>query len=169
MNTLIQDTLRLEPQRVDHAAEMFEVLSDPAIYEFENQPPESLAWLQNRFARLESRRSPDGAEHWLNWVVRLPTGELAGYVQATVVPPAAAFVAYELASRYWRRGIGSAAVRIVLEELQANYGVRLFAAVFKARNFRSRALLRSLGFSAVPPGEASAAPCEPDEEVWYRS
>jgi hypothetical protein len=79
----------LEPQTVAHAEEMFEVLSDPAIYEFENEPPESLEWLRERYRKLETRRSADGTQHWLNWVIRLPTSELAGYVQATVHPDGA--------------------------------------------------------------------------------
>ena len=37
--------LRLEPLVPAHATEMFGVLSDPAIYEFENSPPESEVWL----------------------------------------------------------------------------------------------------------------------------
>src|SRR5438105_11650934 len=73
----------LEPQLPIHAEQMFEVLSDPAIYEYENEPPASVDWLRARFARLESRQSPDGCEKWLNWVIRLPSSELAGYVQAT--------------------------------------------------------------------------------------
>ena len=74
MNTLAAGMLILEPQAVEHAAEMFQVLSDPAIYEFENSPPQSSAWLEERFKKLESRASPDGMQHWLNWVIRLPTG-----------------------------------------------------------------------------------------------
>lgn len=41
----------LEPQVAAHASEMFDVLSDPAIYEFENEPPPSEAWLVERYAR----------------------------------------------------------------------------------------------------------------------
>ena len=78
MNTIRAGALVLEPQMAAHAAEMFELLADTAIYEFENAPPESLAWLQRRFARLETRVSPDGQQQWLNWVVRLPSRELAG-------------------------------------------------------------------------------------------
>ncbi len=76
--------LALEPQTATHAAEMFEVLGDPALCEYENEPPASLAWLRARYERLESRHSPDGREEWLNWVVRLPGSGLGGYVQATV-------------------------------------------------------------------------------------
>lgn len=146
MNSFRAGPLVLEPQIAAHAAEMFDVLSDPAIYEFENSPPESLAWLAERFAKLESRVSPDGAEQWLNWVVRLPSGALAGYVQATIAADRTALIAYELASRFWRQGIGSAAVNGMLKELAVNYGVCTFVATLKERNHRSLALLRSLGF-----------------------
>jgi len=146
MRTIPANLCTLEPQVADHAAEMFRVLSDPAIYEFENEPPESEAWLRRRFELLESRAPDDGSEDWLNWVVRLPGGALAGYVQATVSRDGWAYVAYELNSRYWRQGIGSCAVRAMLGELAAHYGVQTFIAVLKARNFRSRALLQSLHF-----------------------
>lgn len=154
MNSVSAGPLVLEPQVAAHAAEMFDVLSDPAIYEFENSPPESAAWLAERFAKLESRGSPDGAEQWLNWVIRLPTGALAGYVQATIVRDRTAHVAYELASRFWRQGIGSAAVNGMLNELAATYGVRTFVATLKERNYRSLALLRSLGFEHTGPNNS---------------
>lgn len=169
MNTLRAGALTLEPQLERHAPEMFRVLSDPAIYEFENAPPESEDWLRRRFARLESRRSADGTEQWLNWVIRLPSGELAGYVQATVRGERPALVAYELASRHWRQGIGSAAVAAVLAELQGAHGVQWFAAVLKTANFRSMALLRKLGFTDVPPPGAPPEEAEPGETVLYRA
>jgi RimJ/RimL family protein N-acetyltransferase len=148
---------------------MFPVLSDPAIYEFENAPPESQAWLEQRFARLESHRSADGHEQWLNWVIRLPSGELAGYVQATVTKEFVACIAYELASRFWRRGIGSMAVGAMLAELGTNYGVSTFVAILKARNVRSMAFLRHLGFSAEPPVGLTPIEHEADERVMYKA
>jgi len=84
MRIIATPTLTLEPQTVAHAEEMFAVLSDPAIYEYENEAPPSLEWLRTRFVKLESRRSADGQQQWLNWVIRLPTSELIGFVQATV-------------------------------------------------------------------------------------
>ena len=151
MRTVRASLCTLEPQVVAHAHEMFEVLSDAAIYEFENERPPSEAWLAERFAALERRASKDGSQTWLNWVVRLPTGELAGYVQATVLRSGAALVAYELASRFWRQGIGGNAVSAMLQELRSTYSVDLFAAVLKATNYRSFALLRSRGFRPATP------------------
>ena len=113
-------SLTLEPQVAAHAAEMLAVLSDPAIYEYENEPPASLAWLRARFEKLESRQSPDGNEQWLNWVIRIPSGELIGYVQATVRASGQAAIAYELASAHWGRGLASQAVRAMLGELAAH-------------------------------------------------
>jgi hypothetical protein len=98
MRSIPCEGLTLEPQTAAHAEQMFAVLCDPAICEFENQPPPSLQWLRERYARLESRHSADGTQQWLIWVIRLPDGKLAGYVQATVHPDGRAASAYELAS-----------------------------------------------------------------------
>ena len=154
MRAIVADGLTLEPQLLAHAEEMFAVLSDPAIYEYERQPPASLAWLRERYARLESRRSPNGSEQWLNWVVRLASGELAGYVQATVAADHRAGIAYELSSRYWGRGLGRRAVEAMIGELAVHYGVRRLSAVLKRANGRSRRLLERLGFSLVSDEDA---------------
>ena len=60
MKTLAASHCLLEPLVAAHAHEMFPVLSDPAIYEFENLPPISEEWLTERYQRLESRSSGDG-------------------------------------------------------------------------------------------------------------
>jgi [ribosomal protein S5]-alanine N-acetyltransferase len=157
----------LEPQLALHASEMFAVLSDPAIYEFENAPPPSEAWLHDRFTKLESRRSKDGSAHWLNWVVRLPGSELAGYVQATV-EAGIATIAYEFASRFWRQGLGSCAVDTMMNELVQAYGAQSCIAVLKAANYRSLALLNRLGFSLATARVRSRAGAEADEVVMSR-
>src|SRR5215831_1824035 len=102
---------------------MFAVLSDPAIYEYENEPPSSVDWLRERFARLESRRSADGTQRWLNWVVRLRPVGLIGYVQATVFPSGRAAIAYVLASNYWGRGLAGEACQAMIAELAEDYEV----------------------------------------------
>jgi ribosomal-protein-alanine N-acetyltransferase len=168
MRTLSVSLCTLEPQVAAHAQEMFGVLSDTAIYEFENTPPPSALWLAARYARLERRASEDGSEAWLNWVLRLPSGELAGYVQATLQSDHA-LVAYELASVFWRRGIGKCAVAAVLVELALNYEIRLFVAVLKHANYRSLALLKSLGFQLADPQQAIEFEAELDEVVMVRS
>jgi RimJ/RimL family protein N-acetyltransferase len=147
MNIITGGGFTLEPQTQAHAEEMYAVLSDPAIYEYENEPPPSLEWLRQRFARLESRRSADGQQQWLNWVIRLPTSELIGYVQATLHADGRAAIAYELASRYWGRGLAGGAVQAMIDELALHHGARSLSAVLKKQNLRSLRLLQRLGFS----------------------
>ncbi len=169
MRTILCPPYILEPQVAAHAHDMFAVLSDPAIYEFENEPPVDEQWLKKRFERLESRRSSDGKQQWLNWVIRLPSGNLAGYVQATVLQDRSAYVAYEINSLYWRQGIGSSAVLAVLQELQNQYEVQTFIAVLKESNFRSEALLRKLGFVSASEDQTALHRDEPDELVMLKS
>lgn len=148
MRTIETGRLLLEPQTVLHAEEMFAVLSDPAIYEYENAPPPSAEWLRARFEKLASRRSPDGAEQWLNWVVRLRGGVLIGYVQATLYADGRAGIAYEFASRHWGKGYAGEAVGAMIAELAGRHGVKWFSAVLKRTNRRSLGLLQRLGFVA---------------------
>src|SRR5213593_1499119 len=147
MRAISTGRLTLEPQIASHADQMFDVLSDPAIYEYENKPPESLEWLRERFGKLESRRSSDGKEQWLNWVIRLPTSELAGYVQAAVHADRRAAIGYELSSAHWGRGVARQAVQAVMSELAEHYHVNRVTAVLKRENQRSLRLLERLGFA----------------------
>jgi RimJ/RimL family protein N-acetyltransferase len=158
----------LEPQMEAHAAEMFGVLTDPAIYEFEREPPPSVERLAAGYRRLEARTSPDAREQWLNWVIRLHGGQLAGYVQATVMEAGVALVAYELASAHWRKGIGSQSVQAMMEELARSYQVDRFAAVLKVANFRSMGLLRHLGFEPASAEQAADFQPEADECVMLK-
>ena len=168
MRVIDTGNLILEPQTAAHANEMFVVLSDPAIYQYENQPPPSLEWLRSRFTKLETRRSADGREQWLNWVIRLPTSELIGYAQATVHGDGHAGIAYELSSSFWGRGLAFQAVRAMLAELVRFYAVRSVVAVLKRDNIRSRRLLERLGFAPGTQEEDVAHGAEPDEFVMVR-
>ena len=165
MRTLQSPLCTLEPQVVAHATEMFLVLSDPAIYEYEGAPPPSVDRLADGYRRRESRVSPDGSEKWLNWVVRLPTGQLAGYVQATVLASGASYVGFEFASRHWRQGLGTASVSALLGELASNYRVHMFVAVLKPMNYRSMGLLSRLGFEPASAERAAEFESESDEVV----
>ena len=168
MRTLETVVLTLEPQAERHAAEMFAVLSDPAIYEYENEPPASLEALRQRYAALESRRSPDGREQWLNWVIRLPTGEPIGYVQATVYPDRRAAIAYELGSAWWGRGLARRAVEAMVAELSAQHDARRLTAVLKQRNGRSLRLLERLGFTPAAADDPLRQGIDDDEWLMER-
>ncbi|MER5551063.1 GNAT family N-acetyltransferase [Streptomyces sp. NPDC002793] len=79
-------TSRLDALPLDaaHAEEMAEVLSDPALHTYTGGAPEDADALRARYER-QAAGSPDPAELWWNWVLRVRgDGSLAGYVQATV-------------------------------------------------------------------------------------
>jgi RimJ/RimL family protein N-acetyltransferase len=167
MRVIETGSLTLEPQVVAHAEEMYAVLIDPAIYEYENEPPPSLPWLRERFTKLETRQSPDRQEQWLNWVIRLPTSELIGYVQATVHTNGRAAIAYELSSKFWGRGLARQAVQAMISELVEQHQVCRLCAVFKRENLRSLHLLERLGFSLAPPELHAKRQVPPDELLMH--
>lgn len=151
MRRLAGHGLVLEPQTARDAVELYPVLDDPALYVFtDDKSPTSEDALADRLARLESRRSPDGAQQWLNWVIRTSDGDVVGYVQATVQPEVqTAEIAYVVGRSFWRRGYATIACKLMLAELREGYGVRTAVATLDPQNAASLALLRKLGFHWV--------------------
>lgn len=153
---LLTPRLTLEPQRAEHAAVMAAVLADPRVHTFLPSSPPREGDLRERFARLETRASPDGAEAWLNWVVfARPGGAALGTVQATVRPARAeADVAYVFAPSAWGQGYAAEAMTALLQFLAGEWEVRAALAQVDTRNAASLRLLERLGFgrSGFTPG-----------------
>lgn len=146
----------LEPQTAAHATELYAVLDDPELYVFtDDKGPTSLEALTERLRRLESRRSPDGTERWLNWVVRSGEGAVVGYVQATVRPGGEAEIAYVFGRAHWGRGFATRACNAMLEALADDYGVTRATATLDPRNAASLALLQRLGFGFLSSDSAA--------------
>jgi ribosomal-protein-alanine N-acetyltransferase len=157
--------LELDPQLALHADEMFALLQDPALYRYENEAPQSVERMRERFARLETRMSADASEAWLNWVVRLRGAGLIGFVQATVHRDGTAGVAYVFGSAYWGNGYAHEAVHAMLRELAEAWEVRVFRAVLKSANAQSRRLLTRLGFVPALRDFQSAEDVADDEAL----
>lgn len=140
--------LRLEPLRKKHASLLFAPLSDPQLYAFlPGDPPQSLAVLEKRYEFLELGKSPDGKEHWLNWIVfDRSTGTPFGSFQATVRDDAPSDIAYIVFSAHWRRGIAREAGAAVINHIFGRYPTPLLAANMDTRNVASFKLVESLGF-----------------------
>ena len=153
--------LTLEPLTVAHAPAMFAVLSDPLIYPYlDDPPPPSLEHLQRVYGQLEQRRSPDGREIWLNWIVVRDAP--IGFVQATIRGEDAD-VAYVLGSAHWGQGYAYEAMTAMIEHLAASYGVRRFFATVEEQNERSIRLLERLGFRPTEGRDLS-----PTERLFVR-
>jgi RimJ/RimL family protein N-acetyltransferase len=95
-----------------HANALYPILSDPALHTFTgDSPPRSEAALAEVYARRESRRSPDGDELWLNWLIQeRELGIAVGYAQATI-SLRQTLVAWVIAGPWQRRGYGSKAAQ----------------------------------------------------------
>jgi [ribosomal protein S5]-alanine N-acetyltransferase len=142
----------MEERRVAHAAELYEVLRDPALYEFlEEVPPKSVEELAVKLARSEHRLSPDGKEHWLNWVVRVESGTIEGYVQAAVEASKEANLAYVFSRSFRGQGIATAAVHRMVEIVATEYKATTLFVVAETANTASIKLAQRLGVTLAPP------------------
>ncbi|MFH8484386.1 GNAT family N-acetyltransferase [Streptomyces longisporoflavus] len=120
--------LVLVPLRVEHADEMADVLSDPALHAFTGGAPDDVRALRARYRRMTAG-SPDPAVSWCNWVLRLrDQGCLAGTVQATVGPDRdgalVAEIAWVVGTPWQGRGIAVEAARALVEWLARQPDVR---------------------------------------------
>ncbi|MFD8752478.1 GNAT family N-acetyltransferase [Kitasatospora sp. NPDC059577] len=115
---LHSERLDLLPIAPEHAGELTAALADPALHAFTGGRPATAEEMRARCARLAAG-SPDPAERWGNWVLRLRAdGALIGYVQATVGPDEAE-LAWVVGTPWQRRGLATEAARALLAHLTA--------------------------------------------------
>ncbi len=147
--TLNAELTILRPLTAEHADALFPILRDAHLWRFtEQEPPKTLAALSERYSRLESRRSPDGQELWLNWALeRREDGQLVGLVQATVpISRSHADIAYILGRSFWGRGLASDAIGAMLNFLREGLDVPTVRASVESRNLSSVRLLERFAF-----------------------
>jgi ribosomal-protein-alanine N-acetyltransferase len=170
MERLTTARLVLEPLAVADADAMFDVLADPTLYRYlDYPPPPSREHVRGVYARLAARQSPDGSQHWLNWIARTQEGVPIGFVQATVLPDRSAWVAYLVSSAYQGHGYATEAVRAMLEHLVESYGVECFVATVEARHMRSIGVLERLGFRQACGGELDGHELTTSELLFVRT
>jgi len=144
--------LVVESLRTAHAAELFGALRDPRVYTFiSDDPPSSVGDLEARFGRYLKGPAPFSGALFLNWAVRLKTGEgYIGTLQATIdIGRRRASVAYLLGPEFWGKGLGSEAVQALLAWLFSRGDVDSAEARIDTRNDRSILLVRRLGFELI--------------------
>jgi RimJ/RimL family protein N-acetyltransferase len=142
--------ISLEPLRVEHAQEMAPLLDDPRLHAFIGGRPAGRAELEERYRRQAVGRSPDGAQRWLNWIVRrLDDGRAVGTVQATVAGEAGeltASVAWVVATPYQGRGYAREAAGVMVAWLRRAGVVRVVAHIHP-RHEASAAVARAVGLA----------------------
>lgn len=157
-------TARLDalPLDVAYADEMASVLADPALHTFTGGAPEDADALRTRYAR-QSAGSPDPAERWWNWVLRVRGDDcLAGYVQATVnVSDAQAEIAWVIGSGWQGRGYAKEAALGLVAHLLDGGVVRTVVAHIHPDHAASAAVAAAAGLVRTEEWE--------DGEVRWRS
>jgi RimJ/RimL family protein N-acetyltransferase len=167
MKILRTERLVLEPLNEAHASEMFRILIDPILYTYlHERPPFTEDELRARYRFLERRRSPDGANEWLSWVLRGPGGEAYGYVSAIVHGRGAADLSVLVTPRMWRQGFAREAVAKAIAELKSSRGATSFFATVSPRNDQAISLLQHLGFRPVSRSEFDVRAVENDHLVF---
>ncbi|MFJ4912339.1 GNAT family N-acetyltransferase [Streptomyces sp. NPDC088726] len=146
------------PLRVDHADEMAAVLADPALHTFTGGAPQDTEALRSRYAR-QTAGSPDPAEQWWNWVLRVRDGDcLAGYVQATVdVTGARAEIAWVIGSGRQGRGYAKEAAAGLVAHLLDTGAVRTVVAHIHPDHAASEAVAASAGLARTGEWEDGEA------------
>ncbi|RDI22911.1 RimJ/RimL family protein N-acetyltransferase [Lentzea flaviverrucosa] len=141
--------LDLLPLQTEHAAEMAEVLADPALHAFTGGTPLSREALLARYRRLAAG-SPDPAVRWLNWVIRLRDEDrLTGTVQATITQAdESAEIAWVVGTPWQGRGIAREAARGLVTWL-ATQPVRTVIAHVHPGHHASAAVATSAGLAAT--------------------
>ncbi|MFJ3701428.1 MULTISPECIES: GNAT family N-acetyltransferase [unclassified Streptomyces] len=145
-------TSRLDalPLDVAHAQEMAAVLFDPALHAYTGGTPEDAAAVRARYER-QSVGSPDPAELWWNWVLRVRAdGCLAGYVQATV-RGARAELAWVIGTPWQGRGYAKEAAAGLVRHLLERSPVTTVVAHINPEHAASSAVASAAGLR--PTGE----------------
>jgi RimJ/RimL family protein N-acetyltransferase len=150
----------LVPLTAEHADELAGLLEDAFVRDALGVA--DVEGLRRRFAAWESRRSPDGEERWLNWIVReRADGRALGWVQASV-RGATASIAYALLAAERGRGAASDAVRAMIRWLTAELGVTDLTASIAPANLASAHVARAVGLEATDGRDAG-------EVIWAPS
>ncbi len=140
--------VRLDPLLAQHAEKMFALLDDDALWAYTGPAHlKSVEALYERYRLLETRRSPDGKQLWLNWAVVVDETDLTGFVQASVEKDSGeALIGYVIARRFWSLGLGTEAVGVMLKHLRDDLHVGTAIAYVDERNAASLRLLQKLAF-----------------------
>jgi RimJ/RimL family protein N-acetyltransferase len=147
------DGMRISTRRLDlvpltaaDADDLFPQLEDPELGRFTGEtPPTNLEAVRAGFAGWETRRSPDGTELWLNWVLRRRDDARAiGYVQATVGDGDAA-IAWVVGTAFQRQGFATEAGHALIAWLRDILEVPLIVGSIHPDNVASQTTAHRIG------------------------
>ncbi len=148
---------------------MFIPLQDEAIYRWISAtPPSSLQVLRERWARNESRVSPDGTETWLEWAVEHKRdGVHVGKIDVCLATATTVTnLGYVFFPAFWGQGLATEAVTAVAEHL-IRMGITRLVATVTVGNKGSARVLTKAGFAftrVLPENDTIRGVLHDDEE-----
>jgi RimJ/RimL family protein N-acetyltransferase len=146
---------------VADASVMVAVLADPELYAFTDGEPPSLDQLQARY-RAQIAGSPDPAQRWHNWIIRIAeTSEAVGFVQATVTQDDAD-IAWVVGVAWQRQGFAREAAEAMCDWLRAT-GVRSIRAHVHPDHHVSGRVAAACGL------RATGSIADDGEQLWVSS
>jgi len=142
----VTERLELIALTTDDAIDLFPVLDDPALGRWTGEaPPTDAGALRTIYEMWASRRSPDGSELWLNWVVRhRDDGRAVGHLQVTVGEAHTA-IAWVIGTPFQRRGFATEAARALIAWLRTDLGASSITASIHPGNAASQAVALRIG------------------------
>lgn len=165
--------LLLQPRMGSHAEAAFGPMQDEAIYQWIglSKPPD-LAWLQERWTRVESRLSADETEAWPVWAITTRSdGAYVGQVDAVVDDKLVCTnLGYYLVTNFWGQGFATEAVRAAADHL-ISHGIHQLVATVTVGNHASAQVLKKAGFAftrTIPDNDTVRGMLVDDEEYIRR-
>lgn len=168
--------LTFESLRIDHAASLFPVFSDPFVCQSLNAPPpESIEKFEEDFQRRIS--GPKGNQQkilWVNFAVREKmTCRFIGRIEAAVNLNCSggnwAEVGYVFHSTEWGKSYAAESLEWLHRELKREFQVTEFWATTSPGNERSRKLLMKTGYQlALLRNDRPVASYDAGDEVFCK-
>ncbi|HVS47158.1 MAG TPA: GNAT family N-acetyltransferase [Verrucomicrobiae bacterium] len=148
MRTLQTARLRLVPVTVGNAEELWDVLRQPHLRDYQDLPSVDVAHLR-RMIESRPRRLMAGAVGRFEWLVFV-VGEAGpiGWVSLRMHDrdARAAEIGYSIVADRRGRGLATEAARALIDEAFNRIGLTLIRAYCVPQNAASRALLTNIGF-----------------------
>ena len=147
---LVADTprLRLVPAVPENSYELFLLLNDQRLHDHVGGTPQGETEITDRLRRRSERRSADGHDVIVDWIVRLvPLGEAIGEVTAVVTDEGSAELTWVIGRRWQNHGFAVEAMHAAVSLLEAHAGVRRLQARIPRRHRAAQAVAERLGMA----------------------
>ena len=148
MRTIASERLRLVPVTPENADELWGVLQQPDLREFQDLPDVDRAQFR-RMVAARPRKLEAGAWGRFEWLIYLEGfGDAIGWASLRIAErsTSAGEIGYSIVREFRGRGLASEALRAIVDEAFAHLHMRKVRAYCVPDNMASRRVLNNAGF-----------------------